>query len=285
MIALHAYEWQAIAAGAAVALTCATLSIFVVLRRMAFIGQGVSHAGFGGVATAALLAHWAPALNQPVWRDAVTLAFCMVAALAMGYYGRRKRVGSDAAIGILLVATMALGAVLVSVRVHVLSDYSYRVDWDRLMFGDILAVTRADVVIAAALAGAVLTTVLLLGKELVSFAYDEAMARIEGLPTRALHALLLVLLSVTIVLALKAVGFLLVSALLIIPGATANLISRRFVRVVVWSLAVGLGGTLGGLGLSLRVLDRLPTGATIALTLFAIFAATFAATGLARRGR
>ena len=284
-LALLPYELTALAVAIPIGVACAVLSVFVVLRRMAFIGQGVSHAGFGGIALAVLLGHWIEAFNQPLPRYAVTGAFCVAAALGMGLYARGKRVSEDSAIGIGLVVAMALGAVFLAIRVHVLHDERWVPSWDALLWGSLLGVSAADVATAYVLAVVVLAVVFGLYKELVSFTYDEAMARVEGLPVRALHVLLLVLLSVTIVLALRAVGFLLVSALLILPAAAANLLSRRFNRVMAWSVAVGLIGTVGGLLISLTLLPDLPTGAAIVLTLWVVFTVVFAVNSLATAGK
>lgn len=285
VLALADWELRALAVALPIGLACAVLSVFVVLRRMAFIGQGVSHAGFGGIALAALLGHWWAVFEQPLMRNVVITVFCTAAGLAIGLYARRGRVSEDSAIGILLVATMALGAALIAVRVYVLGDQRWTPDWANMMFGSIVSVAPADVATAWALAAGVLAAVGLLYKELVSFTYDETMARVEGLPVRLLYVLLLVLLSVTIVLALRAVGFLLVSALLILPAATANLLSRRFHAVMALSIVVGLGGAVGGLWINLRLLPDLPAGATIVLTMFALFTLAFVLTGLGRKVR
>jgi zinc transport system permease protein len=279
------YRYAALAVAVPIAAVCAVLSVFVVLRRMAFIGQGVSHAGFGGIALAILLAHWWPVFETPLVRYATVALFCVAAALAMGLYSRAGKVSEDAAIGILLVATMALGAVLFNVRIYVLADTRWQPSWESLLFGSIFSADAADLAAAYGLALVVLGTVGLLYKELVSFTYDPVMARIEGLPVKALHALLLVLLSLTVVLALRAVGFLMVSALLILPAATANLLSRRFGAVMALSLVVCLAGTIGGLLLNLFLVPSLPPGAVIVLTLFAIFSLTFFATGVIRKVR
>ncbi len=283
--ALMRHEWLALAVAVPIGVVCAVLSVFVVLRRMAFIGQGVSHAGFGGIALAVLLGHWIPAFNDPLLRNVTTGVFCIGTALAMGFYARRKHVSEDSAIGIGLVGAMAVGAALLAVRTQLLGDYRYAPSWESLLFGSILSVTTTDVITAYVLAAVVLGVVLLLYKELISFTYDETMARVEGLPVRMLYVLLLVLLSVTIVLALRAVGFLLVSALLIVPAGAANLLSRRFNYVMAISVLIGLLGTVGGLLVNLLVLDFLPAGAMIVLALVAVFTATFALTALFRGRR
>lgn len=282
-LALAGWEARALAVAVPIGLACSVLSVFVVLRRMAFIGQGVSHAGFGGIALAALLGHWWAAFEQPLARNAVITVFCTAAGLAIGLYARRGRVSEDSAIGILLVATMALGAALIAVRVFVLGDQRWTPDWANMMFGSIVSVEPADIYTAWLLAAVVLGAVGLLYKELVSFTYDQTMARVEGLPVRFLYVLLLILLSVTIVLALRAVGFLLVSALLILPAATANLLSRRFGAVMALSVVAGLGGAVGGLWINLRLLPDLPAGATIVLAMFAVFTVAFVLSGARRR--
>jgi hypothetical protein len=105
----YQFYQNALAGGVAIALLCSVLSVFVVLKRVAFAGQGISHAAFGGAGLALLLELFLPPLRMPILRDAVIAAFCVITALVIGRIARQRRLGEDSAIGICLVAAMALG--------------------------------------------------------------------------------------------------------------------------------------------------------------------------------
>jgi len=238
------------------------LSVYVVLKRMAFIGAGISHAAFGGVALGLLI--FQSAQRPDLWISLITAAFCLIVALAIGFTTQRGPISADSAIGIYFASTMALGVLFVGLRKQ------YTADVFGYLFGSILSVTRDDVISIVVLATLVLLAIGLLFKELLFYSFDEAMARASGLPVGALHHLMLVLLALTIVVAVKVVGIVLISAFLVIPGATARLLSGRFRRMMALSVAVGVGSALAGLVIS-SYWD-IPSGATIVLTQFAVFA-------------
>lgn len=277
---------DALVAGLAVAVVCSLLSVIVVLKRMAFIGQGISHAGFGGIGTAILFGVAAGRAQ-----DALVLAFCIVTGVAIGVLARRGRIEADSAIGILLVGAMAWGVLMSD-----LSTALMRYDWyaerfamdtrppgfEQLLFGSLLSVTRADMWTAIVVAVAVVLTLAALAKELIFFTFDETVSQVSGVRTGLLYYLLLVLLSLTIVVSIRLVGFVLVSALLVIPGATALQLSGRLGGVVGWSLAVGLVGVVGGLWLSLWA-GELSSGPCIVAVLCGMFAVVFAGRSVRRR--
>jgi len=252
---------RAVLAGVLVASVCSTLSCFVVLRRMAFIGQGISHSAFAGAALALLVVP-ASEVNGPLG-SLITAAFCVFAAIMIGVVSRRGTVSEDSAIGILFAASMALAIVIVSAR------RIYTVDIMSLLFGSILSVTRDDLLVMLTVGVLVLLLVVLLFKELVFFTFDEEMARVSGLPTAALHYLLLTLLALTIVGAMKVVGVVLVSAFLVIPGAVARDLTNHLVPMVFISIAVGLLSTMAGLYVSYRF--EVPSGAVIVLLQVVVF--------------
>ncbi|MFW6059281.1 MAG: metal ABC transporter permease [Phycisphaeraceae bacterium] len=278
---------DALIAGVAIAVVCSVLSVIVVLKRMAFIGQGISHAGFGGIGTAILLGVAAGRAQ-----DALVLAFCVGTGVAIGVLARRGRIEADSAIGILLVGAMAWGVLMTDLSV-VLQRYDWYAQWfaldarpagfEQLLFGSLLSVTRADMWAAIIVAAAVVATLGALAKEMVFFTFDETVSRVFGVRTGVLYYLLLVLLSLTIMVSIRLVGFVLVSALLVIPGATALQLSARLGRVVLWSLAVGLVGVVGGLRLSLWA-GELSSGPCIVGMLCVIFAVVFTARGWRRVG-
>jgi len=259
------YEFmrQALVAGVVVGLVSSVLSVYVVLKRMAFIGAGISHSAFGGVALGLLI--FQSAERPDLWISLITAGFCLSVAFAIGATTQRGPISADSAIGIFFASTMALGVLFVGLRKQ------YTADIFGYLFGSILSVTRDDVIAILVLATLVLLAIGLLFKELLFYSFDESMAQASGLPVPALHHLLLALLALTIVVAVKVVGIVLISAFLVIPGATARLLSGRFRRMMALSVLIGVGSALAGLVIS-SYWD-IPSGATIVLTQFAIFGA------------
>lgn len=265
---------NALITAVAVGTVCSLLSVIVVLKRFAFIGQGISHAGFGGIGTAILLGI-TPGLGQ----DLIVLIFCLTTAVLIGSLSRRRTVEVDSAIGILLVAAMAWG-VLATDLAATLEQYPWylrlvggahaRPGFESLLFGSLLSVGPTDTVVAVILATAVLVTFLLLLKQITFYTFDETVAQVFGIPAALIHYLLLILLALTIVLSIRLIGFILVSALLVLPGATANLLTRRWSTVFVASLVTGLAGVLGGLWLSLET-GNLSSGPCVVLALCGLF--------------
>ncbi|MCE9591688.1 MAG: metal ABC transporter permease [Planctomycetes bacterium] len=285
---LRDYEFvrHAVVTGIAVATVCSLLSVVVVLKRMAFIGQGISHAGFGGVGTAIFLG------LTGVSQSIAVLFFCLATAFIIGVIARRRRVEPDSAIGILLVAAMAWGVFMGNLRGVVLDRWPAYANYigthttppsyDQLLFGSLLAVETTDMWLAIILGAAILIVCVLLFKEIIFFAFDESVGRVFGVPTTVIHYTLLTLLSVTIVIGIKLAGFVLVSALLVLPGATALLLSRRLGVVFFLSWVIGVAGTAGGLMLCLQV-PQLSSGPCIVGVLSIIFGLVFGGTALRQR--
>jgi len=252
---------QALGAALLVGALCSVLSVYEVLRGMAFVGQGLSHAAFGGIALGLLLFGSATAQSPAV--SLVTAAFCLLVAVLIGAVSRRGRVSADTAIGIFFAFSMALGVLLVSLR------RSYTADLMTYLFGSILAVTPQDLGLMAGLAALVFGFIALSYKELLYYSFDPQMAWASGLPVSLVHYGLLTALALTIVASAKVVGVVLVSAFLVIPGATARLVTRRFASML--GVAIIFGVLSACLGLYLSHLWAVPTGAAIVITQFAGF--------------
>ncbi len=264
-LAQFKFMQQALLAGLIVGGLCSVLSVYVVLRKMAFIGQGISHAAFGGIALGLLLA---PAgAYHDLWMSLITTAFCVAVAVAIGVASARGRLSADSAIGIFLASSMALGVLLIALRT------AYSADIITYLFGSILAVTPQDVWLMLGLAVVVSGTVAVLFKELLYYTFDPDMARASGLPADFLHYLLLVLLALTIVVSVKVVGIVLLNAFLVIPGATAKLLTRRFSTMMLIAVIIGVLSSFVGLYVS--HLRAIPSGATIVLTQFVVFCVAY----------
>lgn len=255
---------RALLGGAVTAAACALLSVFVVLKRMAFVGQGVSHAAFGGVALAVLLG-FPPSLGA--------LIFAVATGIGIGVVSRNRQVAEDSTIGIFLSTAMALGLIFLGMKEGSTADlFGY-------LFGSILTILPSDIPMMLALGGGVFVLLLLFIKELYFYVFDEEMARVSGLPVDALYFGLLVVLAVTVVVSIKLMGAILVTALLILPGATARLWTSNIVRLMFGATALGVLGVVIGL-LGSYLLDLSP-GATVVLLLFLVFVVSL----LATRGR
>jgi ABC-type Mn2+/Zn2+ transport system permease subunit len=271
---------NALLATGTLAAACAALSVFVVARRWAFIGEGISHSGFGGAGTAWLLALAFPALDVPWFPYAAVVVFCLGTAVGIGVLTRGERVSSDVAIGIFLVASLAWG--FLARDVYYARRRVVPLGFDTLLFGQYHAIDPQFALAAVCVSVAVLAVLAVLGKEILYYCLDPVTAQASGVRVGFIHYLLMLLLAATIVLGSRVVGSVLVTALLVLPGATAMLVSRRLSRVVATSLAVGLVGAAAGLAIRSRW-PFLPFGPAIVLSLFAQFLFAYAVTRLRRR--
>ncbi len=273
----------ALAATAAMAVACASLSVFVVARRWAFIGEGIAHSGFGGAGTAWLLMLIVPGLANVAWVPYVAvILFCLGTALAIGYVSRDARVSADTAIGIFMVASLAWGFLAQQIFRQV--THVEPIGFSEFLFGRFsgIAVRQSVAVIIVALA--VVLTLVGLGKEILYYCLDPVSAQASGVPAGFVHYLLMVLIALTLVIGIPITGTVLVTALLVLPGATANLISRNLHVVIGVSIGVTLAAALSGVVISLAVRGlKVPAGPAIVLILFAIFVTVYLVTRLGRR--
>jgi ABC-type Mn2+/Zn2+ transport system permease subunit len=266
--------------GPIMAAVCALLSVFVVLRRMAMISEAVAHAGLGGLALSLLLGYWWGFANSYWGQELITGGFCIGTALLIGLFSRGRDVTVDSAIGIFLVAAVASGVVMMFVRRSLPGAAPMPLEPETVLFGSINSVTSTDAWLIVIAAIAVFAIVFLMLPSFIYTAMDEEMARVNGVKTTLVHLLLLIMVSTVIALAARMVGTLMINALMILPGATARMMSRRFGGVLAISLVVGVLGVSGGLFASICMtevpyLSAVPTGPVLVLTLFVIFLATW----------
>jgi manganese/iron transport system permease protein len=250
------------------------VGVAVVLRRLAFYGEALTHTVFPGIVVAHLL-------DRSLFLGA--LAFGLLSAVVLTGLGSSRRVSADAGIAILLTSFFAVGVVLVS-RLR-----TYAADLTAFLFGSLLTVDRAAIVETAVVGAIVLLALGLTYKELLLRAFDPVAATAMGYRTALLDLLLNACVALVVVAALKAVGTMLVLALLIIPAATARLLTGRVGSMLLVSTV--LGALAGGVGLTISYrasLDyglRLGAGATIVVVLVAVFVACVAGRALLRRAR
>lgn len=237
-----------------IGLATGLIGCFVVLRGIAFIGDALIHAVFPGVVLATILGY-----------DIMLGAFIFggATALAIGLASRNRRVSHDAAIGVVFAAFFALGIVMVSAR------RSFTGEVSSLLFGNILAISERSIVITAILAAAVIGTALLFKRIFILIAFDRTLAASTGYPIFRLELLLLLLVTLTVVFSLQAIGNLLVLALLITPAAAARVLTDQLNRMLILSMLISAGSGIVGLYISFHW--DLSASGSIALTTTAVF--------------
>ena len=236
------------------ALVCSVVGVFVVLRGMAFMGDAVAHSSLAGMSVAYLFG------GSIFWG---AFAWALPASLAITFISRRANLRLDTAIGIIFASGFAVGIILMS-QVN-----NYTADLFGLLFGNVLGVSWGEILLIGLLAGGVLLVIAAFYKELLFTAYDATMSAASGIPVRFIQYLLPLLVGVTTVASLKAVGIVLVLALLVTPAATAALVARRLPGIMVFSVLAGLISTVAGLYLSFHA--DLPTGPSIVVVASGLF--------------
>ena len=256
----YSFMLRAFAASVMVGVLCAVMGTYVVLRGMAFLGDALAHAILPGVAIAYLL-------HGNLLVGALVAA--VVIALGIGVFSRQGTIKEDTAIGILFAAALSLGVALIS------SIKTYAVDLSHILFGNVLGVSSADLWLTGGLGLLILLTVLLLFKPFLVISFDPVLAATMRLPADLLRMLMLVLLALTVVVSLQTVGVGLAAAMLVTPAATAYLLTRRLVPMML--LSALLGGLSSVIGLYLSYYIDVVSGAAIVLTatLFFLFAFLF----------
>ena len=223
---------RALLAALLVGLAAPAVGVFLVQRRLALMGDGIGHIALTGVALGFLLGT-APVLT------AVVVA--IVGAVVVELVRQQGRTSGDVALALMFYGGIAGGVLLIG-----LSDEGSGATLLSYLFGSLTSVSPTDVAVISALSGALLLTVLVLGRELFAVCHDEEYATVAGLPVRFLNLLLAVMAAVTVTVAMRVVGLLLVSALMVVPVATAQQLVRGFRATVLLSLALGVVAAVSG---------------------------------------
>jgi len=249
---------RALAGGILIAILCSAIGVFLVLRRMALLGDGLAHISFGGIAAGMFFKVY-PLLSA--------LVFSVLAAIGIQKLKRMKVYG-DSAIAIFFSFGLALGVVLVSL------SHGFNTDLMSYLFGSILSVSEADILLIFAVGLATLAALALFYKELFYITFDEESARAAGVPVERLNTMLLVLTAVAVVLSMQVVGILLVSSFIVIPASIALPLCRNFRQAVLMSVLFAVVSVAAGLALAYYF--DLAAGGAIVLVLVAMFAAMLA---------
>lgn len=256
-----------------IGLVSGVIGCYVVVRGMAFFGDALAHTIVPGVAVSYVAAGGAVGSHLFVGG----LIAGVVSALGIGWLTRRGQLKEDTAISLVFVAMFALGVAIIS------TQGSYSVDLAEILFGSILGISDGDLQTMALFGGVVLLLVIIFYREFLVLSFDIGLARTLKLPVEMLRMLLLVLIAVTIVASLQAVGVSLMLALLVAPAATAQLLVKRLHWMMLLSALIGIAS--GIIGAYISYYGDIPAGAAIVLVLTAVFIVTFVSTRLLRRAR
>ncbi len=244
----------AMLAGVGVAAIAGPLGAFVVWRRMAYFGDTLAHSSLLGIALALLLS------VQPT---IAVIFFCLLLALSLVYLQQQRALASDTLLGILSHTSLAAGLIAVSLMRDV------QVDLMGLLFGDLLSITATDLLAIYAVCITAIILLIKLWQPLLAITVDEQLARVEGVPVTAVRSALMLIMALVIAVAMKAVGALLITALLVIPAATARRFSRTPEQMAVLASVFGVAATCFGLMFS-WLLDT-PAGPSIVLSAGLLF--------------
>ncbi len=239
---------RALLVGTLIALCCAFLGSFLVLRKLSLIGDGLAHVSFATVALAMLLAASPLLVSIPL----VTLASLLILTLS-----ERTGMHGDAAIGLVSSFSIAAGVLVASLA------QGFNVDLMSFLFGSILVISHADVLISVALAAVILGAVVLFYNQLFAVTYDEDFARVLGLNTRMINYMTAMLTAMTIALGIRVVGTMLISSLIVFPTVTALQVSKGFKSTIAVAAVVSVACVV--LGVFASYVYNLPTGAVIVL--------------------
>lgn len=248
---------RAILMGLLASLACGVIGTYVVVKRIVFISGGIAHAVLGGMGIAYFLGYH-PMIGA--------ILFALVSALAIGWIGMKTRQREDTIIGALWAIGMAVGLIFIS------RTPGYNADLMTYLFGNILLVSKQDLVVTAILDGIILGFVILFYKQFLAVCFDEEYARLQGVRVEAVYLLLLCLIALTVVVMIQVVGTILVIALLTLPAGIAGHYSRSLLGMMLLSTVLGVVFTAAGIYISYE--PDLPAGATIIVVAGTVYLAS-----------
>lgn len=245
----YGFIQRALLAGTLISLLCSVLGVFLVLRKLSLIGDGLAHITFGSTAIALALKLYS------VMSLLVSMPVVLLASLGILKLTEKGRLSGDAAIGIVSSLGISAGIILASV------GGGYNVDLLSYLFGNILSISVEEMYIAVGLFCVVMFLLYLFFNDLLAVTFNEELARVSGIRTNLINAVLVMLTALSVVLAMKLVGIMLISSLLILPAASALQIARGFRACV--ALAALQGGVSVVAGIFVSFSTNLPTSATV----------------------
>jgi zinc transport system permease protein len=249
-----AFIQKAFLAGIFISILCACLGLFLVLKKMSLIGDGLSHVSFGAVALGLFAGLY------PIY---AAIPIVLVASWLILKLAEKAKIYGDAAIGIFSAVGIASGVILASL------SRGFNVDLFSYLFGNILAIGNAEIIISIVLSVVVLLVIYFFYYDLFSSTFDEEYAKATGIQTKTVNLILATLTGITVVLAIRVVGIMLISAMLILPAVTALQLAKGFKAAMLIAVLAAVFSVITGITLSFFL--NLPAGATIVMVNFAVF--------------
>ncbi|MBU1326770.1 metal ABC transporter permease [Patescibacteria group bacterium] len=250
----YGFMQRALVTGTFVAVLCAILGLFLVLRRLSLIGDGLAHVSFGAIAVGLFLGVY------PLY---AAIPLVIAGSLIILALTQKANVYGDAAIGIVSSVALAGGIILASLA------QGFNVDLFSYLFGNILAISTVEMVSSIILSCVVLLIISLFYWELFAVSFNEELARVSGVKTDRINAILVILTALAVVLSVRVVGVLLVSSFLILPAVTSLRVARSFRQALLYSAISAVVSLL--LGVLTSFVFNLPTGATVVMVNFFCF--------------
>lgn len=246
---LAPYYWPGVLTTLVIAVLGGSLSWLVVVKRLSFIGQGVSHSAFGGVGIALVLGLSTATVSGGLLTLAIVLAFSLVAALGIAFLSGTESARADTAIGIVLSVAMAVGFLLYHIAENLAASTGRPPPpaLEQILFGSITLISNLDLGIAAVTSAVVLTVLWLRRHHILFWMFDETAAPAFGVSVPTIRILVMALLTLMIVITMKLAGVILATAVLVLPGAIALQLTDRLGRTVVLSITAACGASLVGL--------------------------------------
>ena len=248
---------KALITGIFIAISCSLLGVFLVLKNMSLIGDGLAHVSFAAIAIGLLVS------DKPI---IISIPIVIVASFLVLLLKEKAKIDADATIGLLSSFSIAVGVIIASVA------KGFNIDLFSYLFGSILFISPSEMILSGLLAIILIVLVLLFYNDLFSITFDENFAKISGIKVRRINYLLSVLISVTIVLGIRIVGTMLISSLIVFPSVSALQISKGFKRTLLFSVLFSMIAVV--LGIIFSYILNVPTGALIVVVNAIIFLIT-----------
>ena len=253
---------RALVTGIAGAICCAMIGLFLVLKRYSLFGDALSHMAFGGIALGYFINVY------PIWTATVV---SVAAALGITKLRKSTKISGDAAIAVMLSSGLGLAVILIS------ASHGFTIDLFSFLFGSVLLTNMNDVLLILGISCGVIFTLIALRKPLLHFTFDEEQAKVNGVPVEKLNYLFISLAAVAVIVTMRLVGILLISALIVIPNLTSMMIGKGFKKTMIISISLSVTATVAGIILSYP-LNWAPSG-----TIVMILVATYVGTLLIKR--
>jgi zinc transport system permease protein len=247
----YTFIQRAFVTGIFIGVLCAVLGLFLVLRRLSLIGDGLSHVSFGAIALGLFLGFF------PIY---TAIPIVVIGALAILYLTEKTKVYGDAAIGIVSSVGLAVGVILASI------SSGFNVDLLSYLFGNILAISQSEMILSIALSIVVLLLIYFFYYDFFSVSFNEENAKVTGVNVDLINKMLVILTGITVVLSIRVVGIMLISAFLILPSVTALQLAKGFKTAIIISALISVIAVVTGILISFLL--NIPTGATIVLVNF-----------------